>query len=171
MNEATQRLAVAAAMVFQVGAQARAGLRARAACVERQARLLLAEGEIDYLRSVRDALDRGESVVVRGHGDDEIDRADRRWQSLIAAIARHRLDEDERHRRSIAAVDEQERLAERLLREVNRGDLCANRPTVVAPGAVRIERLLAAQELAVHELRLRLGDYVTAVEASTGGDR
>ncbi|WP_410870133.1 hypothetical protein [Nocardia sp. A7] len=177
-NDAARQLAVAAAMVFQVSAHARAGLRGTAAAFEAQARLLLADGEEKYLESVEKARAReaepaatGDVEVARRHGAEEVEGADRRRHSLIAAIARHRLDEDTRNRRRGAAIDKQERAAERMLIEANRGDLCAFRPTVTSAGGVTIDELVAAQELAVHELRRRLDVYIAAVEADPDDDR
>ncbi|MFD4460364.1 hypothetical protein [Nocardia sp. NPDC058480] len=177
-NDAARQLAVAAAMVFQVSAHARTGLRATAEAFEAQARLLLAEGEAEHRDSVRDACARAEELaatadaeLARRQRDGAVDGADRRRHSLIAAIARHRLDEDARDRHRAAAIDKQERAARRVLIEANRGDLCAYRPTVPSPAGVTVDELVAAQELAVHELRRRLDVYLAAVEAHPEDDR
>ena len=177
-SDAARRLTVAAAMVFQVSAHARTGLRTTAESFEAQARLLLVEGEAKHHDTVRDACARAEELAAtaeaetaRRHRDSEVDGADRRRHSLIAAIARHRLDEDARNRRRATAIDKQERAAERMLIEANRGDLCAYRPTVTSPAGVTIDELVAAQELAVHELRRRLDVYLAAVEAHPEDDR
>ncbi|WP_194823961.1 hypothetical protein [Nocardia sp. XZ_19_231] len=177
-SDAARRLAVAAAMVFQVSAHARAGLRTTAESFEAQARLLLADGEAEHRDSVRDAYARAEELVAtadvemaRRQRDSEVDGADRRRHSLIAAIARHRLDEDARNRRRAAAIDKQERAAQRMLIEANRGDLCAYRPTVTSPAGVTVDELVAAQELGVHELRRRLDVYLAAVETHPEDDR
>ncbi|MFD3703983.1 hypothetical protein ACFWUP_12595 [Nocardia sp. NPDC058658] len=159
-NDAAHRLAVAAAMVFQVSAHARAGLRSTAEAFDTQARLLLAEGEAKHRESVTDAPDHA-----------AIDKADRRRQSLIAAIARHRLDEDTRNRQRGAAIDKQEHAAQRMLIEADRGDLCAYRPNAHPAGGVTVDELVAAQELAVRELRRRLDAYLAAIEANPGDDR
>ncbi|MGY0500973.1 hypothetical protein ACWZHB_21005 [Nocardia sp. FBN12] len=177
-DDAARQLGVAAAMVFRVSAYARAGLRGTAAAFEAQARLLLADGEATHQESVRDAYAReaefaaaGDVEAARRRCADEVDVADRRRHSLIAAIARHRLDEDTRNRHRGAAIDKQERAAERMLIEADRGDLCAYRPTVSSAGGVTIDELVAAQELAVHELRRRLDVYLAAVEADPDDDR
>ncbi|MFE1592022.1 hypothetical protein [Nocardia sp. NPDC058705] len=173
-NDAARRLAVAAAMVFQVSAHARAGLRTTAEAFEAQARLLLADGEAKHRESVAAANARAEAaddVEARRRCDDEIDAADRRRHSLIAALARHRLDEDTRNRQRGAAIDKQEHAAQRLLIEADRGDLCAYRPTVHSIGGVTVDELVAAQESAVHELRRRLDAYLAAVEANPEDDR
>lgn len=177
-DDAARQLAVAAAMVFRVSAHARAGLRGTAEAFEAQARSLLADGAARHQASVRDAGAReaerattGDVEVARRRRDDEIEGANRRRQSLTTAIARHRLDEDTRNRHRAAAIEKQERAAERMLIEADRGDLCAYRPTMSSAGAVTIDELVAAQELAVHELRRRLDVYLAAVEADPGDDR
>ncbi|MFD3743017.1 hypothetical protein [Nocardia sp. NPDC058633] len=176
-NDAARQLAVAATMVFRVSAHARAGLRAMAATFEAQARLLLADGEAEHRDSVRDACARAEelaatdSEAARRQRATAIDGADRRRHSLIAAIARHRLDEDTRNRRRANAIDKQERAVRRMLIEADRGDLCAYPPTVSSAAGVTVDELVAAQELAVHELRRRLRAYLTAVEAHPEDDR
>ncbi|MFC6011072.1 hypothetical protein ACFP3H_08410 [Nocardia lasii] len=152
-------LAVAAAMVFQVSAHARAGQCLTAQHFAEQAQMLLAEEDSAYRELVR-------------HGAEPVvEAARRRRQSLIAAIARHRLDEDARHRQRAAAIEQAEKAAERMLIEANRGDLCVRRPTVVAPGGVTVEELVAALELAVHELRRRLAAHRAAIESDPGDER
>ncbi|MFD3591625.1 hypothetical protein ACFWU5_02770 [Nocardia sp. NPDC058640] len=162
------RLTVAAAMVFQVSAHARAGLRTAAQCFEEQARLLLADGESTHRARVAaagarvESADADELAAAVTHRDNEILEADRRRQSLIAAIARHRLDEDTRARHHRATIDRFERSAQQMLIEAGRRDLCAYRPTVDSAGGVTVDELVAALELAVHDLRRRVDAYLRA---------
>ncbi|MGW4634661.1 hypothetical protein [Nocardia sp. NPDC004415] len=106
---------------------------------------------LDYLGPLADI------TAALDQCDAAIDAAEYRHQSAHATIARHRLDRETDQRRRMAVVDQMSTTATELLVAAAREDLLVPlSPTMALPDRVTAEGLVAAQELAVHELRRHL---------------